>query len=268
MARIHYWQYLADEDGKPISGVAIKFYLQDSVPETEAQIYLNPTVGHTTTTTAVSLTTDVDGYFQFWLGDEWELNGGYASTQKFKLTWSGAGLASGNIENLDIYPPLYQVNTTITGVADPIEARRKNKLISNELAQSWTSHVDLTLPVTAGTPPHNIYPVELCQTDSDFNKVFSNLLASEIYTTALSASTATLDASAADIYPSGSGTTFLSAGIATNIQHNLNNEWPIVQLVDDADSLVVIPEKIESIDADNIEITTNTSITAHVTIIG
>ena len=38
MARIHYWQYIADEDGKPISGVNILFYLQGTT--TEANIYI------------------------------------------------------------------------------------------------------------------------------------------------------------------------------------------------------------------------------------
>ena len=79
MSRIHYWQYIADEDGRPIAGVDIRFYLQGT--STEANIYANPTVGHVTTTMALNVQTNVDGFFQFWVGDEWELNGGCIHTK-------------------------------------------------------------------------------------------------------------------------------------------------------------------------------------------
>jgi hypothetical protein len=266
MARIHYWQYIVDEEGRPINNVDVDFFLNEDTDSTQyADIYVNPTVGHMTTTDAIDLKTNVDGYFEFWVGDEWELEGGYTSTQKFKLTWYKPGISRGTIENIDIYPPLYQIDETLAGQTPVSEAERRNKVISNELAYRWENHVNSMVPSAS---PHNIQPVIVCSPDTEYNKVVSNELMNKIFTLAVSASTTSLDASAADVDfstvgPSGGGfdhPLIPSAGTLyyANVTHNLNtpigNEYPIVQVVDRTDNTLIIPETVYSINAEKVRI--------------
>ena len=264
MARVHYWQYIVDDEGRPISGVDVRFYLAGSGTTAQANIYANSTVGHMTTTSAINLETNQDGYFEFWVGDEWELNGGYTSTQRFKIDWYKAGMARGEIDNIDLFPPLYQVDETITGQLVPTEAVRRNKLVSNRLAYNWEQHVESMVPSAS---PHNIQPVIVCDPDTEYNKVVSNELMNKIFTLAVSASTVSLDASGADIdysripedhqlLPSG-GTLYYA-----NISHNIpsagcgavSNIFPIVQVVDRLDNSLVIPERIQSLGPDHVKI--------------
>jgi hypothetical protein len=267
MAKIHYWQYVVDKEGKPINGVKVDFFLTEDTDSTQyASIYATSSTNHTTNTKDLDLKTNQDGYFEFWVGDEWEPGGGYASTQKFKLTWYKSGITRGTIEKIDLYPPLYQVNETLGGQSPIEEAQRRNKLISNSLAYRWEEHLNFTLPTSSANPPHNLWPVVICSLDNEFNKVVSDFLLNKVYTTAVSASSVTLGASAASVsyHP---GVSFV-ADVAKNINHNLNNQYPIVQVVDNSDELV-IPDKIESIDANNVGITMTESITGNVvTIIG
>ena len=267
MARVHYWQYIVDEEGRPIGGVQIRFYLAD-ITNTEANIYANSTVGHQTTTSAINLVSNEEGYFEFWVGDEWELNGGYASTQRFRLEWIRTGMREGVIDNIDLFPPLYQVNETITGQVIAEEAVRRNKLISNRLAYNWEQHVEKMVPYSpSADAPHDIQPVKRCDPDTEYNKVVSNELMNKIFTLAVSASTVSLDASGADIdysripedhqlLPSG-GTLYYA-----NISHNIpsagcgavSNIFPIVQVVDRLDNSLVIPERIQSLGPDHVKI--------------
>lgn len=263
MARVHYWQYIVDEEGRPIQGVDVDFFLNEDIDSTQyADIYVNPTVGSTTTTDAVDLKTNIDGYFEFWVGDEWELEGGYASTQRFKLTWYKAGISRGTIENIDIYPPLYQIDETLAGQTPVSEAERRNKVISNALAFRWDAHVNSVVPSAS---PHNILPVIICDTDTEYNKVVSNVLMNKIYTLAVSGSTITLDADSADIWH---GTYTFTADVAKILIHNLDDDYPIVQVVDDSDNTLVIPATVESIDSDTVEVTMGVGMTGNVTIIG
>jgi len=263
MARIHYWQYIVDEEGSPIGGVQIRFYLADTV--IEANIYANSTVGHQTTTSAINLLSNGEGYFEFWVGDEWELNGGYPSTQRFRLEWIRTGMREGVIDYIDIFPPLYEVDETASGQTPAEESVRRNKLISNRLAYNWEEHVESVVSGSAYRvdAPHDIQPVIVCDTGTEYNKVISNNLMNQIYTLAVSASTATLDASAADIdfslipedhplVPSGSGLWY------SDIDHNLDggviNEYPIIQVVDRSDNTYIVPETIKSLNQDQAKI--------------
>ena len=264
MARLHYWQYIVDEEGTPVGGVSIRFYLADDT-NTEANIYANSTVGHQTTTSAIDLLSNGEGYFEFWVGDEWELNGGYPSTQRFRLEWTRTGMREGVIDNLDIFPPLYQVDETVSGQSIAEEAIRRNKLISNRLAYRWEEHVESVVSGSAyrTDAPHDIQPVMVCDTDTEYNRVVSNNLMNQIYTIAVSASTATLDASAADIDFSliPEDHPLVSAGDGlwySNIDHNLDgsviNEYPIIQVVDRSDNTYIVPETIQSLNQDQAKI--------------
>jgi len=246
MARLHYWQYIVDEDGRPINEVEIRFYFAST--ETEASIYANPTVGHQTTTSAINLLSNGDGYFEFWVGDKWELNGGYENTQRFKVTWYKAGISQGEINDIDIFPPLYEVDETSAGQSPAAEAVRRNKLISNRLAYQWEGHVAEIVPSAS---PHGIEPVIVCDTDDNYNKVISNKLMNQIWTLAVSASTTSLDASGADIDFSEipvDHTLVSSGGLwYADITHNLGNLYPILQVIDTTDFTFMVPENLQTL---------------------
>jgi hypothetical protein len=256
MARIHYWQYIVDEEGRPIINVDVDFFLNEDTDSTQyASIYTNPTVGHMTTTDAVSLVTNSDGYFEFWVGDEWELEGGYVSTQRFKLTWYKPGISRGTIQNIDVYPPLYQIDETLGGQSPNDEAVRRNKLINNALAYRWEQHVNSEVPSAS---PHNIHPVIVCDSSDVYNKVVSNRLLNKIYTLAVSASTTSLDASAADIdfsrIPEDHALAASGSLYYADISHNLNNDYPIVQVIDRNNNNLIIPETIKTIGLNDLRI--------------
>jgi hypothetical protein len=195
MARYHYWQYIVDEEGSPLDNVDIRFYLADQ-PTVQANIFLNPTTGAISTTSTAALQTDANGFFEFWVGDQWEGSGGYAHLQKFKLTWYKASIIAGEINPVDIFPPLPPVDETITGQEEG-EKNKKNKLISNALAFKWSNHLDIPVPSAS---PHFIYPVELCNTNNRFNKVVSNKLITTMFEGALGASAVSLDATVANMF--------------------------------------------------------------------
>jgi hypothetical protein len=260
MARVHYWQYIADEEGRPIPNVKVDFYLKDT--ETLADIYANTSVNHTTDTTTLNLKTNTDGYFEFWVGDQWETNGGYDPEQRFRLEWYKAGIVRGEIDNIDLFPPLYEV--VINSTAPAAENARKNKLISNKIAKDWYDHVESMLPSAS---PHNIHPVVICSTNNDYNKVVSNFLMNKIHTTAVSASVIdTLDTSGASLFTT-SGVSFPTSAAQTFV-HGLNNDWPVVQVYNEANNTLIAPDIVESIDSNTIQITLFPPITATVTIIG
>lgn len=236
MARYHYWQYIVDEEGTPLDGVEISFKLSGT--ETFASIFLNPTTGAITTTENAQLKTDENGFFEFWVGDPWEAEGGYQHTQKFRLQWYKAGIIAGEIDPVDIFPPLPSVDETATG-QDIGEKEKKNKLISNALAYKWNSHIDLPVPSAS---PHDLQPVVVCDLDDEFNKVVSNRLINEIYQSAISGGNVNLDASpakmknylvtSAGLIPSGDNYILTNPPSSnTNIRHELLNEWPVVQVM-------------------------------------
>jgi len=274
MARIHYWQYIVDEDGRPISGVEVDFYTtyveKDDPGNVFANIYANSTVGHQTTTDAIDTQTNQDGYFEFWVGDEWETNGGYTSEQRFTLTWWKSGMTRGQIDNIDIYPPTYEVDETAAGQEPATEAVRRNKLISNRLAYTWEDHVEQVVPTDS---PHDILPVVRCSTDDIYNKVVSNELINQIFTLAVSASTVSLDASGADIDNSripidhpwqASGSLYYA-----DVTHNLGNLYPVLQIAEVSNTTLVIPETVQSLDVNTTRVVFSSSAAAYwVTAIG
>jgi len=270
MARYHYWQYVVDEDGSPLDSVDISFYLHDQ-PTVEASIFLNPTTGAITNTTIANLQTNADGFFEFWIGDQWEVEGGYEFDQKFRLEWYKAGTIAGAIDPVDVFPPLASVDETIPG-QNVGEKEKKNKLISNALAYKWNQHIDLLIPSAA---PHDLHPVEFCNTNSQFNKVVSNALINNLMTAAISGSTVTLDASAADMFaslcgvlPSGGNFILTAPSGESNILHGLGNEWPIVQVIKMPEGEVVVPNMIKSLSGQRTVVEMALSASYRVTVIG
>jgi len=260
MARIHYWQYIVNEDGEPVENAIIRFYLADST--TEAEVFLHPTAGTTTTTSVAELKTNSNGFFEVWFGDELENTGGYEASQKFKLTWSKAGIATGVIDKIDIYPTVFQVDET-----DNISQNRsvRNKLISNELAYSWESHISMN--ATEG--PHNFAAVDYNDTDITYNKLVSNNLMNYVFSVLTSGGSVSITASAAIVKKHEIDTWTVDGDLYySNLDHFIGNGYPIVQVRYTATNETVEPYKIKSINTDRIQLWMSTNDKVVVTIIG
>lgn len=260
MARIKYWQYILDEEGRPVENATIKFYLTNS--ETPADIFLHPTAGTPTDTDSYNLKTNGDGYFQFFIGDEWETNGGYVASQKFKLVWSKAGIATGTINNIDILPQIFQVDETDN---TSLEKDIKNKLISNELAYKWTNHVESLY----GSFPHDINPVDISDTNTDKNKLVSNSLLNYMFSVLATAGTISIDASAA-VIREFSITSWTSSGSEyyVDINHFLGRDYPILQIRDVSSDELIVPSEIQTIDSNTTRVWISEDIDAEITVVG
>ena len=166
MSRFHYWQFLINKEGQPIPDANITVYLAGT--DTSAHIYFDE-FGSNTTNEAPQVITNNMGYFEFWVGDASE-EYGYQKGQKFKLEWEKPGVALGEIDWIDIFPHVAEVDET-----DPT-SNAKNKVVSNKLAFRWEQHKDSTLQ-TDGFPIHGIEAVNELDVDTFSNKVISNFLA-------------------------------------------------------------------------------------------
>lgn len=160
MARVHYWQFLIDEEGKPIEGANVYIFLANS--DEAAYIYQDEITG-APTNALPQLRTTAEGFFEFWIGDSSETNG-YSSTQKFKLVWERIGIASGMIDYIDIFPPTIPVDES----SDNTE---RNKSVSNKLAKGWEEHRKSTSHII-----HGIVEYDQNLDDIKRNRLISNRL--------------------------------------------------------------------------------------------
>lgn len=161
MARVHYWQFIIDEEGRPIEGADITIFLANS--NEPAYIYEDE-IGGAPLNSAPQLTTNTEGFFEFWIGDSSEVNG-YKSTQKFKIYWERIGIAAGMIDYVDIFPPTMPVDETD-------DNSEKNKSVSNKLAKAWETHRNDVNHIV-----HGIREYDSLLDDEKKNKLISNHLA-------------------------------------------------------------------------------------------
>jgi len=260
MARVKFWHYVLDEEGRPVEDADIKFYLANTV--VPAEIFLHPTAGTTTTTDSTVLQTDGNGYFEFYIGDEWETNGGYTASQKFKLVWSKAGISTGTINNIDVLPQIFQVDETDN---TSVEKDVKDKLISNQLAYNWTTHVESRY----GSQPHGIQSVDQTDTNTNKNKLVSNSLLNYMFSVLATAGTLSIQASAA-VVREFSVTSWTTSGdeYYTVINHFLGRDYPVVQIRDVADDQLIVPGMVETIDENSLRIWISEDIDTDITVIG
>jgi hypothetical protein len=112
--RSHFWYYLIDGNGKPISNANVDIYLAGT--DEKAYVYLSETGGSASTETII---TDNDGFFEFWIsgysGDEHY----YTSNKKFRITWDKPGISFGEIDNVDF---ISNISTASVFRKDDIEA--------------------------------------------------------------------------------------------------------------------------------------------------
>ncbi len=261
MARVHFWQYIVDSEGRPMENIEVRFYLNDN-PAEEAEIFTHPSIGTPVTSTESDLSTNGNGYFEFWVGDEFESLGGYVSTQKFRLVWERAGILLGQINNIDVFPPVFQVDET-----DATSSTRsdKNRLVSNALAYTWEQHATAGLGVNA----HGYEAVDTTSIDTTYNKLVSNSLMNYIISAITSAGTLSLTASGA-IERQFTVTSWTADGDNWRIDliHGIGHGHPIVQIVDFIEQKVVMPTRVTQVDNNTIRLHMATNDDVEVTIIG
>lgn len=261
MARIGFWQYIVDDQGRPLENVNIRFYLSDN-PTQEADIFTHPVVGAPTTTSVVDIQTDGNGFFEFWMGDDLETVGGYPSTQKFKLSWQRAGIQIGSISNIDVFPSVFRVDET-----DNISSTKseKNKLISNELGYKWDFHADADISDT----PHDFNPVNISNSDVTYNKLVNNSLMNYILSAIASAGTLSIAATAA-VERQFSITSWSGSADAyyTVLNHFIGRQYPVLQVSKSSDNFQYQPMKIKAINDNKLELWVADDIDTKITVIG
>ena len=140
MSRVHWWNFVVDETGIPIESVEIYVYLSGGtesadifVSETGAATINSVPSTHGDYVAGDLITTDANGYFDFWVEDEWGSVSPYDTDQKFKVAWYKDGAADGNIDDISIFPvivhPVDELDTDTV----------KDKTVSNNQARLWTS---------------------------------------------------------------------------------------------------------------------------------
>ncbi len=263
MARIDYWQYLLDREGRPLQDAKVRVYLSGT--SIEADIYLDHTFGSVTKSKAEDLKTDKNGFIQFWIGDQFEPEGGYEVDQQFRIVWwNDVDSIVEEINYLYVFTPVRSIDTT-----DNIRGQASNKdldkVISNKQGYKWDAHVDSIVPSAS---PHDLSPVELFDLDHHKNKVISNKLGYQMYQMAERASYTPIDISAARL------TTFSFASLDTSgglyykdMTHNYNNYYPIVRVMKSNDYHIEA-KRVESLSPDTTRIWLAENIAIKVAIFG
>lgn len=243
MSRIDYWQYLVDRQGMPLKNAQVRVYLAGT--STEANIYLNGSLGAFTTSSAEDFKTDENGFFQFWVGDEWETNGGYEATQQFRIVWQNTvdGIQE-EIDDVFLYTPVLPIDVSDDIIGIPSNKDR-NKTISNIQGYKWNTHVDSVVPSAS---PHNLQPVVSLDLDTVQNKVISDKIAYQMYEMASTASSTPVDVSAANFYDTVISSWTASGGLYyADVTHNFNNYYPTIKISRASNDVIMEPEMLKSI---------------------
>lgn len=248
MSRIHYWQYLTSKNGDPLQDEDVRVYLAGT--DIEANIYLDNVFGSITKSSTESLSTNSLGFFEFWIGDEWETEGGYSVDQQFKVVWNNTvdGIEE-EIDNIYIFSPVRPID-----ISDDVKGVPSNKdidkVISNRQGYKWNLHVDSIVPSAS---PHDLEAVVFFDTDTIKNKVISNKLGYQMYEMADTASTISHDVSAATFYSetiATSGWSISGGKYYKDITHNFNNYYPIVRISNFNNDKQILADILQSISPD------------------
>jgi hypothetical protein len=138
---VHWWDYLIDSTGVPINNAEIYVYIARSTDpvdifrgEYSGSVRTSLPANHIEYEGYTPIKTNADGYFEFWIADAWSSKYQYDGFQKFKIAWSKAGVAEGEIDDISIF----QIPLQIVDEKDPTDTTF-NKLVSNSLAYGWES---------------------------------------------------------------------------------------------------------------------------------
>ena len=247
MGRKHIWYFLKDEEGEPIESADINLYLTGTL--TEATVY--DSVSTSAAIDQSTILSDADGYFSFFIGDQFEdsPNIGYGPLQNFDLAWSSVE-GTGSVSDIQIFDLIFPIDETDLDT-------EKNKMVSNQLAYGWDTHVDRDYI----SLPHSIEPVnENDPSDGTLNKVINNDLMTRLYNLPLVSGALSIETSgalftthylyASGFTPSGNGRIYQE--FDPELQRN--NKYPIVQLYGlDSDNMIM-PIDIRDMDNTTIRI--------------
>lgn len=260
MARKHYWQFLQDDEGNPLTNAEVRIYLAGTL--TEANIFNHPTLGSSTTSSVYDLRTNSQGFFEVWFGDIFEVNG-YISTQKFKVIWT-KGSVTDTIEELTVYDPFFPYQSG--------EDKDRNKTTSNNMGKNMQEHIALIVPSAS---PHNIHPYDITTaiyddaTATTYNRTVSNRLLYQMWTIALSAGLYGVNVSAARYHLENiSSWTSSGSVVYADVTHNFKNEWPIVRLIKTTNYRYIKPKRLISLGSNSVRIVLDNTETINVVIIG
>lgn len=168
MARIHYWQFLINNEGQPIPDANITVY--EAGTSTPAYIFTSE-FGQQAINTTNQVSTNNKGFFEFWVADS-EETFGYPPSQKFRISWAKTGVESGFVDWVDILKFVsYPVDQTDAANI------KKDKLVSNALAYGWESHKNRQVETQV---VHGLQPVDANDSNAVFNKVVSNKTLNDI----------------------------------------------------------------------------------------
>lgn len=252
--RVHFWHYVLNSGGEPIENAEIRLYLNDN-PTTEANIFVNELSAVSTTCSQADIKTNSNGYFEFWLGGEFD--DGYSHTQEFRLEWYKAGIKPGFINNINPWPNAFSWKNLNTGV----DRNHKNKFVSDDMVSDWLNHVTAIVPSAS---PHDLQAVQFSTCgDNIYNKVVSNKFLYDINQLGLISSAASL--------PSGgvlehqqdiTSWTVSGAYYYADITHpiNITSRNVSIQLSILSSDELYLPERIFNIDGTTTRIITNDNI--------
>jgi len=167
MSRIHYWQFLVDEAGIPIEDAEIYAYQAEGnssadifSSQTSTTIIHSVPLGHDDYDILTLIKTDSNGYFDFWIEDEWGTVAPYTTSQRFKVAWYKVGTVDAFIDDITVFPTIiHPVDETDTDTT-------LDKLLSNNLAKSWTDDIT-TLELSAADHETRIDSLELSAADHE-----------------------------------------------------------------------------------------------------
>jgi hypothetical protein len=298
MARTHYWQFLINKEGQPITDAEISVYEAGTL--NPVRIF-NSEFGSSYTSLTPQITTNEKGYFEFWVADN-EETAGYPPSQKFKIAWDKTGIESGYVDWIDI---LDFVNYPVdeTDAANVV----KNKTVSNALAYKWDKH---TTKLVENEVVHGLSAVDPNSQDTTYNKVVSNktiydlvssvsgtaagyllkdgtvkatgvlsydtnITTGDITDTRHLASKGYVDSVASGITPATQEYTQTIIGgdwtLSTNgdgyyvtIEHNLGSDAPNVELFDNINATKVMPSKITFINNSIIRVFYPTQLSSYI----
>ena len=254
MSRKKFWAYLKNEEGQPIPSASIAFKLNDTGQL--AQLYSTSVSASNDEIDQSTLTTDVSGFFEFFIGDVYETGAkiGYDPDQLFKLEWiSVDGKRAGVIDDMQIFYQIFPVDVTDS------HNTIKNKLASNAQTYAWETHRQQTWY-------HEVHDITALdwktnKNDSTYSKVVSNkemnYLQSRLDSLKTSgADSLTIESSACVSIdfniPSGSWSIDPSGGdlYYYDAYHNFDTQYPLIQLWCSNLSCMQFPAKVEYRDND------------------
>jgi len=267
MSLKHSWYTLLDNIGEAVPDANVYVYEANTSTELLVYNYLNVEINQ-------PIITDSDGIFEFYVKDQYESSNNYTPDQRMKISWStNDSSISGEINNIEIFDKIYKFEDFNEGDYQPADYSYKNKLVSNQKAYNWESHIDL-LAETSNL--HNIMPVDIYDNVSNtFNKSVNNDIMNDLWSLLASAQSPTITASGGisrSYEVSGSGLSWTPSGNTyyDDFNHGFgySTSNPLVQIYDNLNKELYKPYKIRPIDTNNIRIWIYDDIASHITIVG